>query len=200
MRFQFFAISFVFPLAIAMCGELGFKENPYAQSEVVANPEAFRRRVIKEAEFEGTHNLAFHQTVARWLKEDDERAKLPDVVRVKEYFSSHDLQEGTSFKARASWYGAPFHGRKMANGQVYNMYKYTCAHRTLPLGTEITVLNPATKRSTKCLVTDRGPYIDDGNNPRDLDLSYAAAIEIGSAKTGVVPVIIRIVSIPAAAG
>jgi rare lipoprotein A len=77
--------------------------------------------------------------------------------------------------AVASWYGRDFHGRPTASGEIYNMYDFSCAHRTLPFGTRLAVTNPANGRSTEVVVNDRGPFVDG----RDIDLSYAAAKEIG---------------------
>ncbi|HDD52734.1 MAG TPA: septal ring lytic transglycosylase RlpA family protein [Thermosulfidibacter takaii] len=71
----------------------------------------------------------------------------------------------------ASWYGWDFHGRKTANGEVYNMYDYTAAHRTLPFGTYVRVLNLDNGRSVVVRINDRGPFV----KGRIIDLSYAAA-------------------------
>ncbi len=57
---------------------------------------------------------------------------------------------------RASWYGRPFHGRRTASGQIFNMYAFTAAHRTLPLGTRVRVTNLANGRSVVVIINDRG--------------------------------------------
>jgi rare lipoprotein A len=80
----------------------------------------------------------------------------------------------------ASWYGPGFHGRKTANGERYNMYAMTAAHRTLPLSSYAEVTNLKNNRSVIVRINDRGPYY--GN--RVLDLSYAAAKELGIHKKG----------------
>ncbi len=77
--------------------------------------------------------------------------------------------------AVASWYGPDFHGRPTASGDIYDMHALTCAHREFPFGTKLRVTNISNNRTVSCLVNDRGPFIDG----RDLDLSYAAAKEIG---------------------
>jgi rare lipoprotein A len=82
----------------------------------------------------------------------------------------------------ASWYGRQFHGRKTANGETFNMYAMTAAHRTLPLPSYARVSNPANGRSVIVRVNDRGPFIAG----RIIDLSYTAAVKLGIA--GVVPV------------
>ncbi len=84
----------------------------------------------------------------------------------------------------ASWYGADFHGRRTANGERYNMYAMTAAHKTLPLGTQVVVVNQNTGRRIRVRVNDRGPFVAG----RVIDLSLAAARALGSAEAGVVPV------------
>jgi rare lipoprotein A len=74
-----------------------------------------------------------------------------------------------------SWYGKPFHGRKTASGKVYNMYKLTCAHRSLPFGTLLRIQNSKNGKSVVVEVTDRGPFI----KGRDIDLSKRAAQNLG---------------------
>ncbi|MGC9197399.1 MAG: septal ring lytic transglycosylase RlpA family protein [Acidobacteriaceae bacterium] len=76
---------------------------------------------------------------------------------------------------KASWYGGNFNGRKTANGETYDMYAMTCAHRTLPLGSWVRVTNLSNRRSTILRVNDRGPMPMN----RIVDLSYAAAKELG---------------------
>lgn len=71
----------------------------------------------------------------------------------------------------ASWYGKRFHGRKTANGEVYNMYAMTAAHPTLPLPSYVKVTNPSNGRTVIVRVNDRGPF----KHSRIIDLSYAAA-------------------------
>jgi rare lipoprotein A len=87
----------------------------------------------------------------------------------------------------ASWYGADFHGRRTANGERYNMYAMTAAHKTLPLGTNVTVTHRESGRSIRVRVNDRGPFVAG----RVIDLSLAAAKALGSAEAGVVPVLLE---------
>src|SRR5258706_5555117 len=95
------------------------------------------------------------------------------------------LEEGN-----ASWYGVPFHGRRASNGEIYDMYKLTAAHRKLPFETMVRVTNLDNGKSTVVRITDRGPFV--GN--RIIDLSMAAAREIDSVGPGVVPVRVEILS------
>jgi rare lipoprotein A len=84
----------------------------------------------------------------------------------------------------ASWYGSDFHGKKTANGQTYNMYGVSAAHKTLPLGSRVRVTNLENNRSVVLTINDRGPFV----NERILDLSYGAARKLGTVQTGVAKV------------
>lgn len=95
-------------------------------------------------------------------------------------------------EGNASWYGAPFHGRKASNGETYDMNKMTAAHRTLPFNSMVRVTNLSNGKSTTVRITDRGPFVDN----RIIDLSKAAAQEIESIGPGVVPVRIEVLSGP----
>jgi rare lipoprotein A len=83
----------------------------------------------------------------------------------------------------ASWYGKKFHGRRTANGEVYNMYAMTAAHPTLPLPSYAKVRNPANGREVVVRINDRGPF----HPGRIVDLSYTAALKLGVLR-GVAPV------------
>jgi rare lipoprotein A len=93
-------------------------------------------------------------------------------------------------EGNASWYGAPFHGRRSSNGEIYDMYQLTAAHRTLPFETMVRVTNTNNGKSTVVRITDRGPFVEN----RIIDLSFAAAREIDSVGAGVVPVRVEILS------
>jgi hypothetical protein len=80
-----------------------------------------------------------------------------------------------------SYYSNAFHGRRTASGEVYDKNALTCAHKTLPFQTNLKVTNPQTGKSIIVRVNDRGPFY----RGRDLDLSYAAAQEIGMIAAGV---------------
>jgi rare lipoprotein A len=97
---------------------------------------------------------------------------------------------GYTEEGNASWYGEPFNGRHASNGEIYDMYKLTAAHRTLPFDTVVRVTNLTNGKSTSVRITDRGPFVEN----RIIDLSLAAAREIDSIAAGVVPVRLEIVS------
>ncbi len=102
------------------------------------------------------------------------------VVLGKRYYV---MKESTGYVERgpASWYGKKFHGRKTSNGEIYNMYAMTAAHKTLPIPTYLQVTNLDNGKSVVVRVNDRGPF--HGN--RIIDLSYAAASKLGFAQNGV---------------
>ncbi len=81
----------------------------------------------------------------------------------------------------ASWYGGEFHGRKTANGEVYDMHKKSAAHKILPFNTYVKVLNLSNNKYTIVRINDRGPF----KKGRIIDLSYAAAKEIDLVGPGV---------------
>lgn len=80
----------------------------------------------------------------------------------------------------ASWYGSKFHGRKTSNGEVYNLYALTAAHRNLPIPSYLRVRNIDNGREIIVRVNDRGPF----HSARLIDLSYAAAVKLGFAEQG----------------
>ncbi len=94
---------------------------------------------------------------------------------------------------KASWYGRPFHGRKTANGESYNMFQMTAAHRELPMGTWVKVTNLRNGRSVVLRINDRGPFLDS----RVIDTSYIAAEHLGFRERGIVRVRLDVVPEPA---
>jgi rare lipoprotein A len=89
----------------------------------------------------------------------------------------------------ASWYGVPYHGRLSANGETYDMEKFTAAHRTLPFDTWVEVTNLVNNKHVDVRITDRGPFV----NGRIIDLSLAAARELDMVAAGVVRVRIKVI-------
>ena len=94
----------------------------------------------------------------------------------------------------ASWYGHPFHGRRAANGEVYDMEKFTAAHRTLPFGTQVRVVNLLNEKTVTVRINDRGPFVDG----RIIDLSHAAARAIDMDHPGIRPVRVEVIASPGA--
>lgn len=92
-------------------------------------------------------------------------------------------------QGKASYYGKSFHGRRTSDGSRYHRDSLTCAHRTLPFGTLLKVTNKANGKDVIVRVTDRGPFV----KGRVVDLSFAAAKEIGMVSMGVAPVVVETV-------
>ncbi len=111
----------------------------------------------------------------------------PYVVRGIRYHPTV-VSVGDNFRGNASWYGPAFHGKLTSNGETYNMYDMTAAHKTLPMNTIVKVTNQNNGLSTVVRVNDRGPFIA----TRIIDLSKSAASKINMIGTGTAPVIIEI--------
>lgn len=99
--------------------------------------------------------------------------------------------QGTVQRGMASWYGADFHGKPTASGEIYDMYQLSAAHKELPLDTIIHVKNLDNGRSVELRVNDRGPFV----RGRVLDLSYGAAKKLGMVEVGLARVEIRVVKV-----
>tara|TARA_R110002111_G_scaffold153213_4_gene219970 strand:- start:11274 stop:12128 length:855 start_codon:yes stop_codon:yes gene_type:complete len=103
-----------------------------------------------------------------------------------------DSSHGFTQRGTASWYGTKFHGNKTSNGETYDMYAMTAAHKSLPLPSYVEVTNLSTGKKIIVRVNDRGPF----HGGRIIDLSYAAAAKLGTLKKGTSTVEIRVVSPP----
>jgi len=90
----------------------------------------------------------------------------------------------------ASYYGKDFHGRKTASGETFNMYDLTAAHKKLAFGTKVRVTNMRNGESVVVRINDRGPFV----HGRIIDLSYAAAKEIGLVEMGVTKVRLEVLN------
>ena len=99
-------------------------------------------------------------------------------------------QESEIMAGKASWYGRDFHGGPTASGDNYDMYTFTAAHRTLPMGTVVRVTDQDNGKSVMVCVTDRGPFV----RGRVIDLSFAAAQQIDIGNRGVSRVELEVVS------
>ena len=99
------------------------------------------------------------------------------------------LDVGIEDRGVASWYGESFHGKKAANGEPFDMKALTAAHRTLPLGSVVRVVNLKNGKHLHVKITDRGPYV----NNRILDLSRGAAAQLGMLEGGISVVRVQVV-------
>ena len=105
-------------------------------------------------------------------------------VMGKTYYPMKEVTPGFRQNGIASWYGPGFHGKKTASTETYNMHELTAAHNTLPLNTLVKITNLENQKEVVVRVNDRGPFVGD----RIVDLSLAAAQELGMVKKGTVPV------------
>jgi rare lipoprotein A len=94
------------------------------------------------------------------------------------------------YQGKASWYGKEQHGHATASGERFNMYEMTAAHRTLRMGTRVRVINLRNGRNVTVRINDRGPY----SRGRVIDVSYAAARELGMLDSGVIPVRLEVLT------
>ena len=108
-------------------------------------------------------------------------------VRGKTYNPDY-VRLGQKMRGISSWYGPNFHGKRTSNGEVYNMYARTAAHKTWPMNTMVKVTNLQNGRSTVVRINDRGPFV----NGRIIDCSYLAGKEIGLDRMGIAKVQIEV--------
>ena len=109
---------------------------------------------------------------------------------IKTSYSPSNVATKMAQSGVASYYGPGFHGRRTANGETFNMHAMTAAHRTLPFGTQVKVTNLANGKSAIVRVNDRGPYA----HGRIIDLSVAAAKQIGSTNSGTARVSLEVLN------
>lgn len=99
---------------------------------------------------------------------------------------------GHTERGLASWYGDPYHGRRAANGEVFDMNGMTAAHRTMPFGTWVKVDNESNGKHVNVRITDRGPFVAD----RIIDLSRGAARQIAMIGAGIAMVKLTVIDAP----
>ncbi|MBW3698036.1 septal ring lytic transglycosylase RlpA family protein [Vibrio sp. T187] len=99
--------------------------------------------------------------------------------------------KGFTQSGKASWYGKKFHGHLTSNGEVYDMYSMSAAHKTLPIPSYVKVVNTDNGKSTIVRINDRGPF----HEGRIIDLSYAAAYKLDVVKTGTANVEIEVITV-----
>ena len=104
-----------------------------------------------------------------------------------------DYDAGYVEQGIASWYGGYFHGRPTANGEIYDQFQLTAAHRLLPLGSVVRVTNAKNGRAVEVVINDRGPFI----KGRIIDLSFAAAEQLGGVGPGTLPVVVEVIQMGA---
>jgi rare lipoprotein A len=108
------------------------------------------------------------------------------------WYTPMTYENGYDETGVASWYGRDFHGKRTANGEIYDMHALSAAHKTLPLPTLVRVTNLDNGRMVIVRVNDRGPFVKD----RLIDLSYAAAKTLGFARNGTAHVRVQSLELP----
>ena len=163
-------------------------EKPQALAD---KPAAAAGKAADQPAGEFTHTLKAGETV--WgLALKKYLVNPEDILRLNNISDPRSLRIGQTLRIPknqpiekkevvASWYGQDHHGRPMANGQPFNMYGPTIAHKEIPLNTRVLLENPKTGERVTATVTDRGPYI----KGRDVDLSYRLAQRLSLEKQGV---------------
>lgn len=120
-------------------------------------------------------------------------AEAKPVAKAKPAAKPKAVPIGYTEQGVASWYGIPYHGRPAADGEIYNMETLVAAHRVLPFNTWLKVTNLANNKTVDVRVIDRGPFV----NNRIIDLSKAAARQIGLLGPGIGEVRLQVISAPA---
>jgi rare lipoprotein A len=114
----------------------------------------------------------------------------PDLIRPGQKLLIYPTDPQPAEKVTASWYGIEHQNKITAGGLPFDANQNTLAHRTLPLGTKVRLLNPENGRTAVGRVADRGPYI----RGRDLDVSLALAKKLGFVRKGVTELEIEVIS------
>jgi rare lipoprotein A len=150
--------------------------------------------IVKDGDcLSGISNKFFGSGVEWEVIAEANKIDSPDEIQTDERLlipfrsSERYFQKGT-----ASWYGKLFHGKETASGNIYDMYSYTAAHRSLPLGSKVRVTNLQNGKDIVVKINDRGPYTKN----RIIDLSYSAAKSLGIIDSGIQDVKIEVLSIP----
>jgi rare lipoprotein A len=148
---------------------------------------------FEESDRAPTRQIAAHEVIEPSPRPDPILAAgntSPYVVHRKEY-KVMERSDGYRERGRASWYGLKFHGRPTANGEIYDAYAATAAHRTLPIPCYVRVTNLENGNNMVVRVNDRGPF----HSERIIDLSYGAAVKLGFAEAGTAAVEIEVMSV-----
>lgn len=158
--------------------------HPRRTKDVIVNTKKAAKATTKK---KATNTLSKTTTLSPSAKKSTKGKRYK--VRGK-YYEILPSSDGYHTKGTASWYGKPFHGRQTANGEIYNMYKVSAAHKTLPLNTVVSVKNLSNGKTLNVRINDRGPFIEN----REIDLSYEAAKQLGIVERGLAKVEIKAIS------
>lgn len=167
------------PLCLNACIQIGGYRVPLFETESVPRYKAPGKTRFSESDLNGYRKSgSYYKTL-----NEQRNSHLPKgkayTVRGKRYVP-YASAEGFEEIGIASWYGPGFHGKKTSNGETFNTYSMTAAHKLLPFNSNILVTNLENGKTCVVRINDRGPFVDD----RIIDLSQAAAEKIGMIKNG----------------
>jgi len=154
----------------------------------------YEKEVLFTADVKSAKSMGLDVSELALYWSNNVRKALGSLELLKDYellkMIAHKIKNNSEYRETgiASWYGGYFHGRTAADGSIYNMFKFTAAHKSLPFGSIVKVTNLRTKNSCVVKITDRGPFVDG----RIIDLSKVAAEEIGMLGSGTSPVEIEV--------
>jgi rare lipoprotein A len=181
LEFLIFVISSSAIVHVAGCAPTAERQPPPIAAKPAQDPSGEARAQALAAEAAAKSTKTERAEGKQNLVKDD--------VKVKTDAQGRPVVEQTG---EASWYGRYHHGRKTATGERFDQNELTAAHPTLPLGTEATITNLDNGKTVRVIINDRGPYA----KGRDIDLSRAAARQLGVTEDGAAPVRIDAVVTP----
>ncbi len=149
---------------------------------------AFAKKVSSERGSRASGHVKTHGKRATYLKAVHRRHSAGHHQSKHRHRTLTAHHSSSAMRGMASWYGKQFHNRRTASGVRFNTHAMMAAHRTLPFGTRVRVTNLANHKTCVVEITDRGPYA----KGRIIDLSLAAAEELGMAESGVAEVQLEI--------
>lgn len=167
------------PLLFSACVQVGGHRVPLFEPENVPHYKAPAKTKFTENDLNGYRKSgSYYKNLNTQRNSYLPRGK-SYTVKGRKYFTYSSAQ-GFEEIGIASWYGPGFHGKKTSNGETFNTYGMTAAHKHLPFGSNLLVKNLENGKTCVVRINDRGPFVDD----RIIDLSQAAAQKIGMIKNG----------------
>lgn len=164
-------------LSLSLCGCFGAKKAP------VAAKKAKRYKIEQDIGPHHSEKIPDVSKIQNAVPKIEPKSKIGNPKKYTVFNKSYEVlptSKGYKAKGTASWYGKKFHGYHTSNGEVYDMYGMSAAHKTLPLPTYAKVTNLKNGKSVIVKINDRGPFHED----RLIDLSYAAASKLGILANG----------------
>ena len=163
------------------------KNAPQKSASTARQPDDFIEYTVRPGDtLWGLAVKQFHVNPGDLIR--DNSLENPDLLQVGQKLEIRQEGPQPPTEVVASWYGEDYHGRPMANGDPYNMFGNTIAHKELPLGTKVELKNPRTGQTASAVIADRGPYIEG----RDIDLSYGLASKLSMVEAGVDSIVMTI--------